>query len=289
MLHFQDDKLGRVSTAASHLPRPQNAFRLPAFPLLPITVTHNAFLQDQECLPVRTDRHLQVNAALQRWRQKLQSCYELKKKNYRNAHEDWRCNVQIKTQSEAYGLIFYQRWQMRLNIILILILITNKDIFILFTTEHSSNHSFLLAFIKRITQNQQVRCIGTAVFSFRKAGSGTVFSLTMDFNDAEFALSTLNVPCTQRYPCSRYGGTLRQQKLKAALKKNDRTKGALHRKHSLSASKFGDRRWTAHMMCTWEPHGIHQYVSVCAMGCQRSWPITLISRQSDSFWTECTG
>lgn len=150
MLHFQDDKLGRVSTAASHLPRPQNAFRLPAFPLLPITVTHNAFLQDQECLPVRTDRHLQVNAAWQRWRQKLQSCYELKKKkNYRNAHEDWRCNVQIKTQSEAYGLIFYQRWQMRLNIILILILITNKDIFILFTTEHSSNHSFLLAFIKR--------------------------------------------------------------------------------------------------------------------------------------------
>lgn len=67
------------------------------------------------------------------------------------------------------------------------------------------------------TQNQQVRCIGTAVFSFRKAGSGTVFSLTMDFNDAEFALSTLNVPCTQRHPCSRYGGTLRQQKLKAAL------------------------------------------------------------------------
>lgn len=150
MLHFQDDKLGRVSTAASHLPRPQNACRLPAFPLLPITVTHNAFLQDQECLPVRTDRHLQVNAALQRWRQKLQSCYELKKKkNYRNAHEDWRCNVQIKTQSEAYGLIFYQRWQMRLNIILILILITNKDIFILFITKHSSKHSFLLAFIKR--------------------------------------------------------------------------------------------------------------------------------------------
>lgn len=44
-----------------------------------------------------------------------------------------------------------------------------------------------------------------------------MFSLTMDFNDAEFALSTLNVPCTQRHPCSRYGGTLRQQKLKAAL------------------------------------------------------------------------
>lgn len=105
MLHFQDDKLGRVSTAASHLPRPQNAFRLPAFPLLTITVTHNAFLQDQECLPVRTDRHLQVNAALQRWRQKLQSCYELKKKKLQKCA--WRLKMQCPNQNAVWGLWAY--------------------------------------------------------------------------------------------------------------------------------------------------------------------------------------